>query len=78
MANITGKDLFKITFLDNGTARIEDFNLSFSGSLVIPSKFYGKDITEIGSAAFDGCGNLTNIIIPNTVTSIGKEAMIAK
>ena len=38
----------------------------------------GKDITEIGSAAFDGCGNLTNIIIPNTVTSIGKEAMIAK
>lgn len=50
----------------------------YQGDIVIPeivtynSKTYS--VTEIGEAAFKGCENLTSIKIPNSVTSIGKNA----
>ena len=34
-------------------------------------------VTEIGSAAFEVCTNLTSIIIPNRVTKIGRYAFYA-
>lgn len=33
-----------------------------------------EGVTKIGESAFCGCDNLTTIVIPNTVTSIGDDA----
>ena len=34
-------------------------------------------VTNIGECAFKDCNNLTSVTIPNTVTSIGKQAFDA-
>lgn len=34
----------------------------------------GNGVTSIGAGAFEGCWNLTSVIIPNSVTSIGDQA----
>ena len=34
----------------------------------------GKEVTSIGSSAFDGCSGLTSVTIPSSVTSIGNYA----
>lgn len=45
-----------------------------NGEIVIPAKIFGNLVTKIGYSAFDGCGNLTGISIPNCVTTIGHRA----
>ena len=50
---------------------------NYSGTdtkLNIPSKINGKSVIGIGDLAFNGCSNLTSIIIPNSVTNIGDSA----
>ena len=51
---------------------------SYSGDVVIPSSalYDGKyySVTTIGSGAFNGCGGLTSITIPNSITKIGDQA----
>ncbi len=48
---------------------------SYDGNnLVIPSKYEGKPVTSIGQAAFYDCKKLTNVTIPNSVTTIGDKA----
>ena len=42
--------------------------------LVIPRRFMGLPVTEIGWIAFFECSNLTSITIPDSVTSIGDYA----
>ncbi len=44
------------------------------GELVIPSTYQNKPVTSIGESAFDCCGELTSVIIPDSVTSIGFSA----
>ena len=50
----------------------------YSGRVVIPSSVYynGKTypVTSIGSSAFEDCSGLTSINIPNSVTSIKRNA----
>ena len=51
----------------------------YSGNIVIPSTVLSNDgvtydVTSIGNHAFDECGGLTSIIIPNSVTIIGEYA----
>ncbi len=48
---------------------VEAFTESSLTSVTLPA-----GLTEIGSAAFAGCGNLTSIVIPDTVTVIGDGA----
>jgi len=45
-----------------------------SGSLKIPERLGGCNVTSIGNAAFYACSGLKSISIPNTVTSIGRSA----
>lgn len=40
----------------------------------IPSEIYGVPVVTIGNEAFRGCGNLTSVTIPGSVTSIGTSA----
>lgn len=51
---------------------------SYSGDMVLPSSvtYNGRvyTVSAISEHAFDGCTELTSIVIPNTVTSIGKYA----
>ena len=56
------------------TAEVTE-GISYSGSITIPSQITYNDVdysvTKIGDNAFDDCGELTSIAIPNSVTSIG-------
>lgn len=60
--------------LDDGTIEITKYISSSSADIVIPSEIDGKMVTRIGDGAFEGCGDLTSIIIPEGVTRIGNFA----
>ena len=42
--------------------------------VVIPKKYNGKPVKEIGNVAFSFCELITSVTIPNSVTSIGDSA----
>lgn len=43
--------------------------------VVIPSIYEGLPVTGIGSSAFKGCNNLTSIVIPNSIETMGDYAI---
>ena len=53
---------------------ITGLNYTPSGELTIPDEINGKMITAIGENVFYNCTDLTRIIIPASVTSIGAQA----
>lgn len=64
---------------NNGEITITHYN-SFTGlrgnksrkeTLPIPDNIGGLPVVSIGASCFRSCGNVTNILIPETVTSIG-------
>lgn len=55
------------------TAEITKYKGSAS-ALVIPSEIDGKKVTGIGRMAFASCTTLTDVTIPDSVTSIGDWA----
>ena len=55
---------------------VSDCLTSASGSLDIPSTYSGLPVTSISSLAFDGCTNITNISIPNSVDTIGAAVVL--
>ena len=65
--------------LNDGTVEITKFVSSSSTDIELPSTIDGKSVISIGDSAFnaysiEACKNLTSIIIPNSVTSIGSDA----
>ena len=64
------------------TKRYYSSETKYSGDVVIPSvaqhKTYNKDdeytVVSIGKWAFYGCGSLTSVSIPSSVTAIGSRA----
>lgn len=50
----------------------------YFGDIIVPANIMAKDgqkypVTALGDESFSGCNNLKNIIIPQTVTSLGKN-----
>ena len=72
-------DLYYNLFATNQTAEVTSPSSGgYSGEIIIPSSVtYNSvtySVTSIGGGAFDLCGGLTSIEIPNSVTSIGGSA----
>lgn len=47
------------------------------GALIIPSQIKGAPVTKIGILAFEGVTNLTQIVLPDTLTEIADGAFLA-
>ena len=65
--------------LNDGTVTITKFVSSSSTDIELPSVIDGKAVTSIAESAFDAndieaCSNLTSIVIPDNVVSIGYDA----
>ena len=54
--------------------RITDCNISYEGSLIIPSNIGGKPVTSIGIEAFLFCKRITSIYIPESIVKIEHAA----
>ena len=61
----------------NSSIKITGYNIEGGTDVVIPSQIYGKTVVAIGDNAFYDRGyglGITSVVIPNTVTSIGRHA----
>ncbi len=58
---------------NNGTITITGYTRS-GGAVTIPSRINGLPVTSLGDGAFYNSRSLTNVTIPNSVTSIGNAA----
>ena len=68
-------DLSDLTYATtDGKVTITDCDEAAGGELVIPDTIEGNPVTTIGTFAFRFCTGLTNITIPDSVTSIGEGA----
>lgn len=56
--------------IDNGEVTITDCVETSQGNIVIPDTIEGYPVTAIGHYAFEGCGNITKITIPECVKTI--------
>ncbi|NLB65058.1 MAG: leucine-rich repeat protein, partial [Lentisphaerae bacterium] len=44
------------------------------GEVTIPDTIEGLPVTSIGQEAFEECSDLTSVVIPDSITSIGESA----
>lgn len=56
--------------VSNGEATITDCDDSISGDITVPSTLGGYPVKTIGSFAFYKCSQITNIIIPDSITEM--------
>lgn len=59
---------------DESTGTITDCEKSVSGRLEVPSEINGHMVTTIGNQAFRQCYQLTEIVLPDTITRIDSGA----
>lgn len=59
-------------------AEVTSGDIKYSGDIVIPSSIIVGDVeyvvTEIGNKAFEKCGNLLSVSMPNSLIAIGDES----
>lgn len=70
------KKCFSFTNLNNGTIRLNYYNLACGKDVTIPTQVGGKKVTEIYTSTFDSMG-ITSVNLPSTLTSIGSRAFIS-
>ena len=75
----SGSELFTFTGLEDGTYAVAPKDKkTISGDIVIPYEYNNKLVTAINNAdeyrAFYECKGITSIVLPNSITLIGKEA----
>src|ERR1035438_1106690 len=58
---------------NNGTITITRY-IGPGGDVIIPDTTNGLPVTGVGPSAFAYCFNLTNVIIPDSITTIGQAA----
>lgn len=66
-----------LTFVPNNDGQsytVTSCNAYASGKLTIPNTYNGKPVTAIGANAFSTCSDLTEIIVPDSITTIEKGA----
>ena len=66
---VTGGNIY----FDPATGTVTDCDYSVTEA-VIPEKIGGVAVTSIGEGAFQSCGELTTVSIPESVTRIGQDA----
>ena len=70
---------YDVTDTTGLTVSVSAASDTISGKITIPDKieYEGKEysVTAIGEGAFKECAGLTSVIIPNSVASIGKNAL---
>ncbi len=68
----TDDSYFIFTELEDGTYSVAwDRNTDLPAEVVIPREYNGKSVTQVERFAFYDCNGLTDITIPESVTSIG-------
>ena len=70
---VEGSLSFKLN-TDGSSYSVSDCDDAVSGALSIPNAFYGLPVTGIVYPAFTDCTGLTDVTIPDSVTSIGSSA----
>ena len=73
-AAASGSDLTFELNDDGNSYYVSCCDKSAQGELMIPAKYNGKTVADIGYKAFENCRNLTSITIPEGITSIGRDA----
>jgi len=56
------------------TIKITDYPTTETGEVDVPSTIVGLSVTSIGAHAFDDCGQLTRVSLPNSITVIATYA----
>ena len=64
--------------VENGKVTITGSTDSLSGKVTIPEKIEGCPVTAIGRMAFYKNKNITSVVLPDSVTTIGGEEAFAK
>src|ERR1041385_111871 len=64
----------QVNYAVSGSTAYVTSSPNASGNVVIASSYNGFPVTSIGQSAFLQCYSLTNVTIPNSVTSIGDSA----
>ena len=66
-------NLYDFTLKEDNTYEVFSY-IGDQTNIAIPSSFLGKPVTSIGSYAFSDCTNITNVIVPNSITLFGMGA----
>ena len=61
------KPKFEYEMNEDGTYTLKKYNGS-AETLEIPDRYSGKAVTSIGTGAFEHCGSLVDVTIPDSVT----------
>ncbi|MBQ9111695.1 MAG: leucine-rich repeat domain-containing protein [Oscillospiraceae bacterium] len=65
---------FSYGFDEEGNVEIYDFNMhGYLGEVVVPSEIEGKPVVYLGNACFLEAFNLTSVVIPASVESMGES-----
>ena len=73
MAAAANSEYFSYTVSEN-KATITAFDTTIRGKVVVPSNIDGYDVVAIASNAFQNCSGITELIVPESVETIGLAA----